>query len=91
MVKCELIPCNTILSFQWSQCNQNYKIELDSILSQSVLSFTIIKYWMADCTGDCTSYKDEHRNGRPIAVSKQKKKFSKKSLLFWLFDDSRAN
>lgn len=30
---------------------------------------------MADCTGDCTSYKDEHRNGRTIEESKPKKNF----------------
>ena len=43
----------------------NIKAELDSTLGESALSFTIIKYWVAEFKRGRTSCQNEHRSDRP--------------------------
>ena len=60
----------------------NIKAELDSTLGESALSFTTIKYWVAEFKRVCTSCQNEHRRGRPneVATSEMMRKIHKVGL-----------
>ncbi|XP_036336110.1 histone-lysine N-methyltransferase SETMAR-like [Rhagoletis pomonella] len=47
----------------------NKKAEIDSTLGESALSFTTVKYWVAQFKRGPTSCQDEHRSGRPNEVT----------------------
>ncbi|MCP6755764.1 hypothetical protein NL533_29490, partial [Klebsiella pneumoniae] len=70
-VKMEKIVHRYVIQYFYSKglSPTNIKAELDSTLGESALSFTTVKYWVAEFKRGRTSCQDEHRSGRPNEVT----------------------